>query len=81
MNDFIFTGDDARDFFIACCITMTFVLGIGSVLAYDSANLTRRPVVVVHPPNGYYTDKEIGIDGKVHIRIYRIKHEPPQEPQ
>jgi len=78
MTDFIFTGDDARDLFIAICITLTFALGIFWVLAYDSANLTRRPIVVVHPPNGYYTDKEIGSDGKVHIWIYRKKYEPPQ---
>jgi len=76
MTDFIFTGDDMRDIFIACCITLTFALGMFWVLAYDSAMLERRPIVVVHPPNGYYTDKEIR-NGKVHIRIYRIRHEPP----
>lgn len=76
----IFTGDDLRDIFIAICITVTLSLGVAWVLAYDSANLTRRPVVVVHPPNGYYADKAIGIDGKVHIRIYREKYEPPETP-
>ena len=76
MTDFIFTGDDLRDIFIAICITMTFVLGAGWVIAYDGANLTRRPVVVVHPPSGYYVQKEIR-DGKIHMRIYRKKYEPP----
>jgi len=77
MTDFIFTGDDARDLFIACCITLMFALGIFWVLAYDSANLTRRPLVVVHPPNGYYADQEIR-NGKVHIWIFRQRYEPPE---
>jgi len=79
MTNFIFTGDDMRDIFIACCITLTFALGMFWVLAYDSANLTRRPVVVVHPPTEYYADKEIR-NGKIHIWIYRKRYEPPETP-
>ena len=48
MTDLIFTGNDLRDIFIACCITLAFALGVAWILAYDSANLTRRPLVKVY---------------------------------
>ena len=67
MGDFIFTGDDLRDCFIGACITVMFILSMAWVLAYDSANLERRPIVKVYCGQGRVGHKAL-VDGIIEVR-------------